>query len=165
MIARRKALHKVWKANFVVYVASIFVKFPEIRGSGNDDLIVMQCENHVDLEDLVHYLLDLGLNMTRHGAFEDFAIVHGIHGIPMPCTWLDYRRETDGAKVSLTPERNFLEFDWSDAMSGYEGPGWIAPRGHGFVVTREKDYDVWVDFTTGGTVVNLHPLLPTAPEA
>jgi hypothetical protein len=46
-----------------------------------------------------------------------------------------------------------LEFDWSD--SGYEGPGWIAAKGYGFIVSQEEDYDVWVDFTTGGTVVSL----------
>jgi hypothetical protein len=34
--------------------------------------------------ELVKYLLARGLNMTRDGRFEDFAIVHGTHGIPMP---------------------------------------------------------------------------------
>lgn len=163
MIANRKALHRMWKDNFVVFVASIFVKFPDVTRYGHEDLIVMRCESHTLLEDLVEYLLHLNLNMTQDGAFADFAIVHGTHGIPMPCAWLDYRRDGDAGTVCLKPERDFLEFDWSD--SGYEGPGWIAARGHGFIVSQEKDYDVWVDFTTGGTVVNLRPVLQAAPDS
>lgn len=153
MIARTKALHRAWKANFADVLASIFVEFPNVHMFGIKGLTVIACENHTQLEEVVKYFLARGLNMTRDGAFEDFAIVHGTHGIPMPCTWLDYQRDGDGATVSLKPERNFLEFGWSD--SGYEGPGWMAARGHGFVLSQEKDYDVWIDFTTGGTVVSL----------
>ena len=153
MVANRKALHKVWKDDFILFVAGIFLEFPNISGYGNEDFIVMPCENHNQLEDLVEYLLRRGLTMTRDGAFADFAIVHGTHGVPMPCAWLDYRRDGDTATIRLKPEIDFLEFDWSE--SGYEGPGWIAARGHGFIVSQEEDYDVWVDFTTGGTVVSL----------
>jgi len=126
VIARRKALHRAWRDNFVPLVASIFVEFPDVHGFGNEDLVVMQCENHTELEELVKYLLSRGLNMTRDGAFEDFAIVHGTHGIPMPCAWLEYQRDGGAATVRLKPERDFLDFDWSDSV--YEGPGWIAVR-------------------------------------
>ena len=84
MIARRKALHRVWKENFVPLVASIFDEFPDVRVFGNDDLVVMNCENHAELEELVTYLLAQNLNMTESGAFADFAIVHATHGIPIP---------------------------------------------------------------------------------
>lgn len=30
---------------------------------------------------------------------------------------------------------------------------------------EENDYDVWVDFTTGGTVVSLRPVLQTTPDS
>lgn len=158
VIARRKALHRVWKENFVPLIASIFVKFPDVRGFGNDDLVAMQCENHTELEEVVKYLLSRGLTMTRDGAFADFAIAHGTHGVALPCAWLEYQNEGDTATVSLRPERDFLAFDWSD--TGYEGPGWLAARGKGFIVSQEDDYDVWVDFSTGGTVVSLRRPTP-----
>ncbi len=99
------------------------------------------------------YLLAKGLNMTRDGAFEDFAIVHGTHGIPLPCRWLDYRPDANGALIRFKTESDPL--DLSVIESGYEGPGWIAARGHGFMIAQEDDYDVWVDFTTGGTIISL----------
>lgn len=91
--------------------------------------------------------------MTRDGKFSDFAIVHGKHGLPMPCDWLEYSADGDGAMIRLKPENDV--FDVSFAGHGYEGPSWIAARGHGFILSQEDDYDVWLDFTTGGTVVSL----------
>jgi hypothetical protein len=155
VIARRKALHRAWKDNFVPYVAGIFVKFPDVRGTGNDDLVVMRCEDHKQLEDVVKHLLARGLNMTRDGAFDDFAIVHGIHGIPMPCGWLEFRRDATGGTVRFKTEDDSL--DLSSAGYGYEGPAIIAPKGYGFVISQQDDHEVWLDFHTGWKVVTLHP--------
>jgi hypothetical protein len=158
VVARRKALHRVWKNNIVPYVAWVFAKFPDVRGFGNEDLIVMQCENHLQLEELVQHLLASGLDMTRDGAFEDFAFVHATRGISLPCSWLDYRRDSDGGTVSLKADDDSL--DLSSAGYGYEGPALILPKGYGFVISQQDDHDVWLDFNTGWRVVTLHPTSP-----
>jgi hypothetical protein len=162
VIARRKALHRVWRDNFVPLVASIFLKFPEVIGFGNPDLIVMECQSHTDLENVVAYLLSKGLSMTSDGAFDDFAIVHGTHGFSMRCRWLDYKTDADGATIRFKTGADPL--DLSLAETGYEGPGWITARGHGFMISQRDDFDVWVDFNTGGTIVSLrHPVFsPTS---
>jgi hypothetical protein len=152
VVARRKALHRVWKDNFVPYVAWVFVKFPEVHGFGNEDLVVMQCKQHTQLEELVKHLLARGLNMIRNGAFDDFAIVHGTHGLVMPCPWLDFRPGEKGT-VRFRSADDLLNL--SSAEHRYEGPGWIASRGFGFMISQEPDHDVWLDFNTGGTVVTL----------
>jgi hypothetical protein len=154
VVASRKALHEVWKDRFVPCVASIFVKFPEIQGAGNENLIVMPCYNHWLLEDLTEYLIHLGLRMTSEEKFSDFAIVHGTHGLPMQCTWLQYRREGSSATVEFRSADSLLNIDGADC--GYDSDGWIRSRGHGFVISRDEDYDVWLDFITGETVVTLH---------
>lgn len=158
MIARRKALHRVWKADFVVCIASVFVRFPDVRGCGNEDLVVMECENHTELERVAGYLICRGLNMARNGAFEDFAIVHGTRGIPLPCDWLEYRLDAEGSTVRFISDHQRL--DLGAAGNGYDGPGWMPARGHGFVISQQDDYDVWLDFETGGTVVSLRPPHP-----
>lgn len=33
-------------------------------------------------------------------------------------------------------------FSWDES-------GWITELGHGFMLSREEDYDVWLDFNTG----------------
>ena len=153
-MASRKALHDAWKQNFVPRVASIFLKFPEIEGFGNEELIVMPCNSHWLVEDLTEYLLRLGLRMTDDERFADFAIVHGKYGLSMPCSWLHCVRDGDVATVEFKPEDEFLNLDL--AGYGYEAEGWIHSRGHGFVLSRNDDYDTWLDFVTGQTVVTLH---------
>jgi hypothetical protein len=155
VIASRRALHAAWKEAFVPWVASIFVKYPEIGAVGNDDLIVMPCNSHWLVEDLSEYLIEANLHMTKNEQFEDFAIVHGKYGIPMPCAWLDYNRIGEKGTVEFKPANDPLNLE--PANVGYEGAGWIVPRGHGFVISSDDEYDVWLDFLTGQTVVTLHP--------
>lgn len=153
VVFKRGPVNSRYEGGVYGLVGNAYLQHHEIKVASNRDLVAIQYSEPAALEALVAHMIASGLDMTRDGKFADFAIVHGRHGLPMPCAWLDYLRDGDAGNVCLKPEVDFLEFDWSD--SGYEGPGWIAARGHGFIVSQKPDYDVWVDFTTGGTVVSL----------
>lgn len=122
----------------------------------SNDFIVTQCSNPADLEAHVTDLLDCGFNMTRDGRFADFAIVHGVHGLALPCDWLELRNVQGGGMVSLkTAAPDALAF--ADDIFSCDESGWITELGHGFMLSREQDYDLWLDFNTGRTIVSLKP--------
>ena len=120
----------------------------------NKDLIVVQFSDTSRMESFVRQMILYGFTMTNDDKFEDFALVHASHELPMPCDWLIIRRDEEGTSIWLKPE-------WVDpsplltTVGEDAPPAWGTPMGHGFMLARENDYDVWLDFNSGRTVVCL----------
>lgn len=118
-----------------------------------DGIIAIQFENATCLESMVRHLLNDAFDMTRDGNFEDFALIHGTHGLPMPCDWLGFRSGENGGTIWLkshVPEESIL----GDVYS-WDSTNWITERGHGFMLSRDEYSDVWLDFNSGRTIVSL----------
>lgn len=129
--------------------------FPGVAAvESNTDLIVVQFIDTSCMDSFVRQMILYGFTMTTDDKFEDFALVHASHELPMPCDWLIIRREDEGTSIWLKPE-------WVDpsplltTVGENAPPAWGTPMGHGFMLAREKDYDVWLDFNSGRTVVCL----------
>lgn len=118
------------------------------------NLIAVRFDSASHLEEFVKSLIEGGLRMSVDGVFEDFAIVHGTHGLAMPCDWLEFRYDADGGKIREVYETAESTPSTEEDLNDME---WITGLGHGFMVSRNDDQDVWLDFTTGRTVVSLKP--------
>ncbi len=138
--------------------------------SSDDHLVAVRFSLPLLLEYLVKNLLRAGLQMSKNGAFADFAIVHAQHGLTMPCDWLEYERLDEKAdlwrKGTVREPSCFVPFDTDmvpfDAAVLSDSPscaerGWVTQVGRGFVLSRETDYHAWLDFDTGRVIVNFLP--------
>src|SRR5688572_23236408 len=121
---------------------------------GSDEhIMVVQLDSPERLEAVSRNLIKCGLRMTRDGKFEDFAIVHGTHGPGMPCDWLHFQATAEGGEVTFRRECEYVA--GLEDFASYEAPDWIDQVGHGFMLASEGEYDVWLDFATGRTIVSL----------
>ena len=121
---------------------------------GSDtQLMVVQLDSPERLEAVSRNLIKCGLRMTRDGEFEDFAIVHGTRGLAMPCDWLHFRSAAEGGEVTFRKGCAYVA--GLEDFASYDVPVWIDQLGHGFMLASEDEYDVWLDFGTGRTIVML----------
>ena len=132
--------------SFILDHVSTFAGVESVTPKYN--LIAVRFSSAQHLEEFVKSLIESGLRMSSDGVFEDFAIVHGTHGLAMACDWLEFedgriREIYEAAEPDLDEELRDME--------------WVTGRGHGFMVSRNGDEDVWLDFSTGRTVVSLKP--------
>lgn len=140
--------------------ATAFVrdKLTRYRGvvsvSTGEGIIAVQFSDPSRLESLVKALIDHGFTMTVDGKFEDFALVHGRHGLSMPCDWLGFRSDEEGGMVWLRTSIPEQPSAFSDVYD-WDSMGWITERGHGFMLSRDDHSDVWLDFHSGRTIVSL----------
>lgn len=125
----------------------------KVAGS-NKDIMVVQLDSPTRLEAVSRHVIKCGLRMTQNGRFADFAIVHGTHGLAMPCDWIHFSRNGESGEVSFRRECEYVE-GLEDFAGDHYAPAWIDQVGHGFMLASEDDYDVWLDFATGRTVVSL----------
>jgi hypothetical protein len=120
--------------------------------SSNKELLVVQFDSAERVEAVAKFLLSLDLQMTRDGKFCDYAIVHGTHGLALECDWLHF---TPGEVAFRTPSH------WVQNLGDFTAEGhhwlWIDQIGHGFLLESNDEHQVWLDFSTGRTVVNLKP--------
>lgn len=124
-----------------------------VAGS-NKNIMVVQLDSPTRLEAVSRHLIKCGLRMTENGRFADFAIVHGRHGLAMPCDWIHFSRTEEAGEVSFRKECEYID-GLEDFAGDYHAPAWIDQVGHGFMLASEEDYDVWLDFATGRTLVSL----------
>ena len=105
------------------------------------------------LEAIARYLIKHGLRLTDNGRFADFAILHGRHGMTMPCDWLVFEH---GEKYGQLTFRKPCECasGLDDCIADSDSPPWTEQAGHGFMLESEGDYEAWLDFDTGTTIVS-----------
>lgn len=158
MILKRDLLELASLSGATLFIRDHVEIFPGVEAvTANGDLIAVRFSSASQLEEFVKMLLSSGLDLTNNGSFEDFAIVHGTHGFAMPCDWLEFHREDEGGIVWPASWEMEPESVLPDIHESAEEMAWITGLGHGFMVSREDDREVWLDFTTGRTVVNLKP--------
>lgn len=158
MILKRELLELASLSGAALFIRDHVESFPGVESvTANGDLIAVRFSSASQLEDFVKMLLRSGLDLSRNGVFEDFAIVHGTHGFAMPCDWLEFHREDENGMVWPTSDEPDIDPILLDVQESAEEMAWITGLGHGFMVSREDDREVWLDFTTGRTVVNLKP--------
>lgn len=159
VILKRDLLELASLSGATLFIRDHVESFPGVESvTANGDLIAVRFSSASQLEEFVKMLLSSGLDLTNNGSFEDFAIVHGTHGFAMPCDWLEFHREDEGGIVWPTQYEMEPESVLPDIHESAEEMAWITGLGHGFMVSREADREVWLDFTTGRTVVKLKPL-------
>jgi len=120
---------------------------------GDQHVLVIDIDTHERLEAISRYLINRGLRLTVNGRFADFAIIHGKHGLSMPCDWLVFEEhETEGQVTFRMPCEHVGGLD-EYVVDSSDSP-WLDQAGHGFVLSSEDDYEAWLDFNTGTTVVS-----------
>ncbi|MEO8194394.1 MAG: hypothetical protein ABI681_11145 [Gemmatimonadales bacterium] len=135
--------------------------------ASDDHLVAVRFSEPFFLEILVKNLIHYGFHMSKGGMFADFAIVHAQHGLTMPCDWLESEcadkkrivwmkgKARDPSCFVFTDEdMEPLDSEVLSDSPGWIGSDWLTQVGHGFLLTRESGYNVWLDFNTGRLIVN-----------
>ena len=120
----------------------------------DENIMAVQVDSSRRLEAISGQLIKSGLRMTHHGKFADFAIVHGEHGLAMDCDWLTFNVTPDGGEVQFRTNSQYVE-GLDSFTTESQDVEWIDQMGHGFVLDSGDDYNVWLDFNSGRTVVSL----------
>ncbi len=120
----------------------------------NEEIFIVQHDSAKRQEAVVRQLILQGLQMTQAGRFAEFALVHGTHGPSLGCDWLVFESTPEGGRVSFRHKCEYVEGLEDFASDDYH-PAWIPHVGHGFMLASDDEYDVWLDFYTGRTIVNL----------
>jgi hypothetical protein len=116
-------------------------------------LLIVDIDTHDRLEAISRFLINRGLRLSTSGKFADFAIVHGRHGLAMSCDWLVFEHgEKEGHITFRTPSQYVLNLE--DCAADPSNAPWVEQVGHGFVLASEDNYEAWLDFDTGNTVVS-----------
>jgi hypothetical protein len=164
VILKRELLDLASLSGATLFIRDHVESFPGVDSvTANGDLIAVRFASASELEEFVKMLVRSGLELTSNGSFEDFAIVHGTHGFAMPCDWLEFHREDEGGIVWPIQYEMQPESVLPDIHEPAEEMSWITGLGHGFMVSREDDHEVWLDFTTGRTVIELRPTVTQPP--
>ncbi|MGK2960519.1 MAG: hypothetical protein ACSLFK_00080 [Gemmatimonadaceae bacterium] len=121
----------------------------------SEELMVIQHDSHKRLEAVAGFLIREGyLRLTENGKFADFAIVHGQKGLALDCDWLLFELTDEGGQVSFRRQCEYVR-GLANFATEYEAPAWIDQLGHGFMLKTDEDFETWVDFNTGRTLVRL----------
>jgi hypothetical protein len=123
----------------------------------NESVLVVQADSPERLEAVAGWLIKRGLRLTENGRFADFALVHGDHGLSLECDWLTFIRNPDGGEVVFRPPCRYVE-GLDDFVVESRDVDWIDQVGHGFMLNSSEEYDVWLDFSSGRTIVSLKDL-------
>lgn len=160
IVLQRELFDLMVEVGTEAFIRDKLSKYPGVISvTAGKDIIVVQLDEPTCLESVTRQLIRYGFDMTRDGKFADFALVHGAHGPSMPCDWLGYQPHEGSGIVwfrSAPIETESLvdeNYDWNSE-------GWITERGHGFMLAREPDHDVWLDFDSGRTIISLKNTIP-----
>ena len=155
IVIRQDYLRGLRRNNAVEWAEVIIALAFGTRNLGADEnIMIVQADSPERLEALSGWLIDHGLHMTANEKFADFAIAHGEHGLSMPCDWLSFTRTPDSGEVTFRAPCRHVEGLEEFVVESQE-VAWIEQVGHGFMLDSGDDYDVWLDFTSGRTVVSL----------
>jgi hypothetical protein len=120
----------------------------------NQELVAIEFINSERLDAFVKQLIAFGFRMTKDGAFWDFAIAHADPDVALKCEWLEFSRLSGPTQVRLKGEEVSDQLASAESFqSGFNG--WLTEMGHGFIISREDEYDVWLDFSSGNTIICL----------
>ena len=157
VILKRELIELMSLSGATSFILNHVSAFPGVESvTPKHNLIAVRFTAALHLEEFVKELLNSGLRMSTDGMFEDFAIVHGTHGLAMPCDWLEFRHDEEGGRIWEVFDIVGSEPEPSNPEE-HDDMEWVTGLGHGFMLSRNDDHDVWLDFSTGRTVVSLKP--------
>jgi hypothetical protein len=138
-------------ASFVESVAAL--AFGGSSPRGDQHLLVVDVDTHHRLEAISSFLVKRGLHLSKNGNFADFAMMHGRHVLAMPCDWLIFERGHNEVHITFrSPCEHVAHLE--DYTTDPSDAPWLDQAGHGFMLASEDNYEAWLDFDSGTTVVS-----------